>query len=153
MRQVEHDQALGHLRQIHRELPGYHATPVVPGDRRLVASEVADNRGDVRHEQAHIVALHALRLVAQVATTLVDRHDLKRVRERRHLVSPGIPEVWKAMNHHDQRSSAERRIVNLHAALRYGVSMRHPVEDILLLAVSGWQEQQAGRQRRRSNPR
>ncbi len=77
MRQVQDDQLLDHLRQVHRELPGHHAAPVVTHDRRPIAAEMADHGGDVADEQAHVVVLDALRLVAQVVAALIDRDDLE----------------------------------------------------------------------------
>ena len=36
--------------------------------------------------------------------------------------APRVPEVRKPVDHHDERALAERRVVNLHAALGHGVA-------------------------------
>src|SRR6516165_7533385 len=95
MRQVENDEVLGHLWQCRRKIPRHCAAPVVPDNRRFIASEMADHRLDIADEQAHVVALDALRLVAQVVAALIDRHHLKSIGQRRHLIAPAVPEVWE----------------------------------------------------------
>jgi hypothetical protein len=85
----------------------------------------------------HVVILDALGFVAEVVAALIDRHDLEILRQRRHLVTPGVPEVREAVNHHHQRALAKRRIVNLHAAFRDGVAVRHAIEDVGLLGRHG----------------
>ena len=82
MRQVEDDQALDHLRHVHRELPGDDAAPVVADDDRLLLAEVLDHRDHIADQQADVVVLDARRLVAQVVAALIDRHDLKPIRQR-----------------------------------------------------------------------
>ena len=86
---------------------------------------------------AHVVVLDAFWLIAQVVAALIDSDDLIATRERRHLMTPAVPEIWEAMDHHDQRSLAERRIVNLDATLGRCVAMRHPVEDVSLTGERG----------------
>ena len=106
------------------------------------ALRVLDDRRHVADEQPHVVILDALRFVAQVVAALIDRHDLKTLRQRRHLVTPGVPEVGEAVNHHDERPLAERRVVNLHAALRDGVAVRHAIEHVGLLGLDAHRERE-----------
>src|SRR5262249_24611778 len=89
-----------------------------------------DDGGDVRDEQAHVVAVDALRLVAQVVATLVDRDHLISVCERGHLVPPRVPEIRKPVDHDDQRPLAERGVMDLHAAVRRRVAVLDAVENV-----------------------
>ena len=70
----------------------------------------------------HVVIFDAFGLVAQVVAALIDGDALKLVRKRRHLVAPRVPEIRKPVDHHDQRTLAEARVVNLHA-VGIGVSV------------------------------
>ena len=148
MRQVEDDQVLRHLRQVDRELPGDHAAPVVSDDRRLVAPEMADHRRDVADEQADVVVLDAFGFVTQVVAALIDRHHLKAIRQRLHLMTPRVPEVRKAVDHHDERALAERRVVNLHS-LRFGVAVFDAVIQVGVACHSAPHVSEPQRQRER----
>src|SRR5690606_35603414 len=59
---------------------------------------------------------HALRCVGKVVAAQVDGDgSITVVGQRAHLLAPRIPEVGKAMDHHDQRTLTQCRIVDLHA--------------------------------------
>jgi hypothetical protein len=71
----------------------------------------------IADEQSHIIILDAFRFIAQVVSALVDCHDIVVFGQSIHLFSPRVPEVGKAVDHHDQCIFlvAERCVVNLHA--------------------------------------
>ncbi|MNC96708.1 hypothetical protein D3C83_141540 [compost metagenome] len=46
------------------------------------------------------------------------------------------------MNHYDQRTLAERRVVNLHAVAGHGVAVRHAVEHVGLPGLHGRRERE-----------
>src|SRR6266700_3271063 len=129
MRQIENDQLLCHSGKVHRELPRNCTTPIMPYNDRLLFAQMTNDRRDVSNELPHIVVFAALRLIAQIVSPLINGNRLKLLRQRRHLVSPRIPEVGEAVNHDDQRSRAETGIVNFHAIV-LSISMFNTALDI-----------------------
>src|ERR1051326_4802044 len=49
---------------------------------------------------------------------------------RVHLLPPGVPEVGEAVDHDDERTAAERRVVDLHAVLRGRVPVFDAIENV-----------------------
>jgi hypothetical protein len=103
--QVEDHQPLGHLRQVEGELPGHHAAPVVADDGGALGAGVADHRGNVADQIGHVVGCRIGRGIAVVVAALIHGEHPKAVGQPRHLVTPGIPVVGKAVNEHHQRPS------------------------------------------------
>ncbi len=96
----------------------------------LSLPEVLDHRRDVADQQAHVVVLDALRLVAQVVAALIDGDHLVLVGQPFHLVAPRVPEVGEAVDHHHQRTLAEGGVVDLHPAFGRGVAVLDAVVEV-----------------------
>jgi hypothetical protein len=130
VRQVENDQPLDEIRPGHRQEPGDRAAPVVPHDDRAGFAQVADDGGDVGHEQLHVVGFFSRGLVAEVVPAQIDRGDAKPGGgQRPHLLAPRVPEVREPVEHDDERALPELRVVDLHAAA-VGVAVRDPALDV-----------------------
>ncbi len=54
------------------------------------------------------------RFITQVVASQIKRDDLKERGQCDHLIAPGIPEVWKAMDHDNQWSLAYTGIVDVY---------------------------------------
>ena len=91
--------------------------PVVADDRRLLLTEVADHRHHVGDQQRHAVVLGAFGAVTEVVAPLVDGDDLELVLQPGHLVTPGVPVIGEAVDHHDQRTLTRRGVVDLDAVV------------------------------------
>src|SRR6266852_9352639 len=115
MRQIQDNEAVGLVGTSHGKSPGHQATPVMADDHCFVLLEVLQDGIDVLHQFIHAVTLHPFRLIALVVATLVDGHDLKVFGKGRHLVPPGVPEVWKAVNQDEQWSFTQGDVMNAHA--------------------------------------
>ena len=81
-------------------------------DDCLFLLEVLDDGLHVANEFFHSVVFDPLRLVAFVIASLIDRHDLKLLRQGWYLVSPGVPVVGKTMNQYQQRPGPFCHIMN-----------------------------------------
>ena len=122
MRQVEDDQPVNELRSIQGKLPGHHAAPIMAHDNRSLFAEMLDHGDHVAHQQADVVVLYALGLVAEVIAALVNGDTLILIGQPFHLVTPCVPVIGKAVNHHDQRPAAHGGVMNLHS-IRVGVPL------------------------------
>jgi hypothetical protein len=75
-------------------------------DRTLLAQGM-DETDDIPRQLEDMIHLDGLRLVGLAITTLVwCHHVVPCLRERRQLVAPGVPALWKAVAQDDQRSFA-----------------------------------------------
>ena len=88
VRQVEHDQFLGHFRSRHGKGPRHGSAPVVADNDRLVLSARLDDGGNILDKEAHVVLFHPGRLVTQVVTPLVDGYDAVISGQGLHLMTP-----------------------------------------------------------------
>ena len=83
----------------------------------------------------HVVVLGTGGAVTEVVAPLVDGDDLELVLQPGHLVTPGVPVVGEAVDHHDQRTLTRRGVVDLDAVV-LDVSMAD-VQGGLLRAPGG----------------
>ncbi len=130
MWQVQNHQLVGHLGMGQRERPGDRAAPVVTNDGGALLPGVLDDCRDIGKVIRHGVRRNPIRLVATVVAAQVDGYDVVLARERRHLVSPCVPEVRKSMDHHHQWALAEAGVVDTHAVV-VGIAVLYAVEHIL----------------------
>src|SRR5215831_637873 len=65
----------------------------------------------------HRVMLSTTGFIAQVVTSQINGDDLKERGECDHLIAPGIPEVWEAVDHDNQWSVAYTHIVDFYSVI------------------------------------
>ena len=129
VRQVEDHQLVGHRGLSHGEHPGHEASPVVTRHGGRFVTGIANHGRDIADQKVVRVVVHALRFVAAVVPALVDRHDLIVLRQGLDMVAPEIPEVGKAVDHHDERTLTEGHVVDPQAIV-LGIPMFDPVPHI-----------------------
>ena len=127
MGHIEDDKAVCQGWKMYRELPGDGPTPVVTDDDGFVSSKMPYDGLDISYQVAHRVILPAGRFITQVVASQIQGDDLEETGQRDHLVAPGIPEVWEAMDHNDQWSLAYTGIVDV-----YSVIVRIMMCDVLV---------------------
>src|SRR5215469_13514157 len=75
------------------------------------------------------------RFITEVVASQIKGDDLKERSECDHLIAPGIPEVWEAMDHDNQWSLAYTRIVDFYSVI-IRIMMCHVFVDVI--GNDGW---------------
>jgi hypothetical protein len=70
------------------------------------------------------------RFITQVVASQIKGDDLKERGECDHLIAPGIPEVWEAMDHDNQWSLAYTGIVDVYSII-ICIMMCHVLVDVI----------------------
>jgi hypothetical protein len=70
------------------------------------------------------------RFITQVVATQIKGDDLKERGERDHLVTPGIPKIWEAMDHDNQWPPPYTRIMDVYAII-FRIMMSHVLVDVI----------------------
>src|SRR5215469_11322165 len=135
MGHIEDNQALCQGRKSYCELPGDCTAPVVPDNDGSLSSDVADDGLHISYQVVHRVILTSVRFIAKVVVAQIERYDLEVLGQRSHLVAPGIPEVWEAMDHDNQWSLAYTGIVDFYSVI-IRIMMCHIFVDVI--GNDGW---------------
>jgi hypothetical protein len=126
MRKIQNDERLNPIGMRHGQGPCHRATPVMTDNHGAGSALGLDHRTDIVDQQGHRILFDAGGTTRQVVAPLIHGHDAVVSAERVHLFAPCIPEVRKAMDHHDQRTLADRNIVNFYA-VRIRVVLLDPI--------------------------
>jgi hypothetical protein len=90
---------------------------------------------DILHKVVHRVMLTTERFITQVVATQIKGDDLKERGERDHLIPPGIPEVWEAMDHDNQWPLPYTRIMDVYSII-FSIMMCHVLVDVIRKDIS-----------------
>ena len=104
MGDVQDDQFRHALRAGERQVPGHPRAPIVPDQAAVPPAEGIQQAKHIPAQFFDAVGADLFRPVAQIVTALVgDHHPITRLCQRPDLFGPGIPELRKSMQEHDQR--------------------------------------------------
>jgi hypothetical protein len=91
---------------------------------------MADDCLDIFYQVVHRVMLETERFITEVVASQIKGDDLKERGECDHLIAPGIPEVWEAMDHDNQWSLAYTGIVDVYSII-IRIMMCHVLVDVI----------------------
>src|SRR5215831_8439546 len=132
---VEDDKAVCQGRQTYGKNPCYGPTPIMTDYGCFVSSGMVYDCLDIFYQVVHRVMLKTERFITQVVASQIKGDDLKERGECGHLIAPGIPEVWKAMDHDNQWSLAYTRIVDFYSVI-FRIMMCHVFVNVI--GNDGW---------------
>ena len=96
MRNVDRHKAPDQFRVCARQMPSYHAAPIVADDGCILVSKVVNEPDDIIPERIDVVRSYTIRLVAFIISTLVGGDDpVSRFGQLTDLSSPAEPELRK----------------------------------------------------------
>ena len=114
MRGIERREPFDAISMARRRPPPYGRAPIVSDDVEGSPAETVGKTDDIRTGPIKIIGGYAFRLVTEIVTTLIGNNDAETGRRKSaDVVSPAVPEFWKAMEQKQQITVCRTRLGNV----------------------------------------